>query len=310
MADFNARETGDAHDVWSTWLLENRHGGDAGYDAWVQQRVAGYAERLLAVARLVPGQTLLDLGSGEGLVPFRALEQMQGQLQVVCTDVSSVMLAHVQNLATERGLAPQCRFVQAGAEDLAGVEDESVDVLTARSVLAYVGNRAAALAEAWRVLKPGGRLSFAEPVFADEAYEICALRVQAQHADASPAGQFLKALHRCKAAQWPDTPAKMAAFPLTNYTERDLLRAVANAGFKDLHMELHIDMLPSPVRAWEVFVRVSPHPWAPTLAQALESECTAEERALLEALLRPQIEAGTHLSVDRMVYIAARKPSP
>jgi arsenite methyltransferase len=294
-------------DEWSRWLLQQRHGGDQAYDAYVQRRVVSYADRLLDAARLEPGHTLLDLGSGEGLVPFRAIERVGPGLQVIVSDLSAPMLAHVHQLAAERGVAGQCRFVRTVADDLSAIPDASVDVVTSRSVLAYVANKRAALEEIYRVLRPGGRISLAEPIFCDEAYEISALRLQALQAGSSIGETFLKVLHRCKAAQFPDTPAKMMQSPLTSYTERDLLRMAAGAGFKELHLELHIDMLASPVRSWDVFVQIAPHPWAPTLAQVLETECTRDEREILEAALRPAIESGEHLSIDRMAYLSATR---
>jgi SAM-dependent methyltransferase len=58
----------------------------------------------------------------------------------------------------------RCRFVLASAESLTGIADASVDVVTTRSVLIYVKDKAAALREFYRVLRPGGRISVFEPV--------------------------------------------------------------------------------------------------------------------------------------------------
>ncbi|WP_348240817.1 methyltransferase domain-containing protein, partial [Salmonella enterica] len=51
-----------------------------------------------------------------------------------------------------------------GAETLEGIADSSVDVVTTRSVLIYVDDKAAAFAAFHRVLKPGGRVSLFEPI--------------------------------------------------------------------------------------------------------------------------------------------------
>ncbi len=60
-----------------------------------------------------------------------------------------------------------------------------------------------------------------------------------------PPDQFLRLLHRWKAAQFPDTEESCAASPHVNYSERDLLNFVRGAGFSDIHLQLHIDVAPS-----------------------------------------------------------------
>ena len=67
-------------------------------------------------------------------------------------------------LAQEMGVADRCEFLLASADDLSGVEDDSVDVVTTRSVLIYVEDKRRAFEEFFRVLKPGGRVSIFEPI--------------------------------------------------------------------------------------------------------------------------------------------------
>src|SRR5215469_2898684 len=69
-------------DEWSEWLLRRRHGGSEAYLEEIKSGVAGYAEKVLEGAQLGSGMVLLDVGSGEGLVPFRAIERVGRDLQV------------------------------------------------------------------------------------------------------------------------------------------------------------------------------------------------------------------------------------
>ena len=151
-------------DVWSEWLLHLRHGDDPKFEGVLRQGTIKYADRILDHTDLAPGMTLVDVGTGDGLVAFRAIERIGPSIQVFMTDVSPAMIRHAQVLAAARRLSDQCRFVVAKAERLIGIGDKTADALTTRSVLAYVPDKASALQEFRRVLKPGGRLSIAEPI--------------------------------------------------------------------------------------------------------------------------------------------------
>jgi len=296
----------ELNDEWSGWLLNRRHGGDAAQAARVQATVDGYVERVLEGAALTPNMVMADIGSGEGVVAWRAIERAGPGLQVVLTDISAPLLRYARERARALGVAGQCRFVECGAERLEGLESASLDVVTSRSARAYGGDKPAALAEMFRVLKPGGRISLGEPVFRDEAQAACAMR---QMLECGGAGNALLALmHKWKAAQFPDTEAAMAASPIASYSERDLLRLAQQAGFAGLHMELHMDVRPNEVTDWAVFCATSPHPWAPGLGEIMEREFTPEERAVFEAALRPEVEAGRLTTASRMVFLTAGKP--
>lgn len=297
-----------ADDLWSQWLLERRHAGDAEYERAMRALVERYVERALDGARLEPGQKIADVGAGEGLLALRAIERAGGALTVLLTDVSETMLHHARARAIEHGVADRCTFVHAPAERLDGIEDDSLDAVLTRSVLAYVPDKSAALREFHRILRPGGRISLAEPVFQDEAVAAQAIRAVIESTAPEALDPMMRLLHRWKAAQYPDTEQKIRASAIANYSERDLLRFAQNAGFADAHLELHIDACASIVRSWEVFVHSSPHPLAPPLSQIMAEQFSAEERDLFERSMRPVIEDPRAVSIERMAYLTARKP--
>ena len=294
-------------DVWSEWLLHRRHADDPDYHQVVHAVIEHYVDRVLDAAELVPGMTLVDIGAGEGLVGFRAIERIGPSLRVIFTDISIPMLEYVEKLAIEREVMSQCRFLECSAESLKAIPDSSVDIITTRAVLAYVSDKVAALCEFHRILKPGGRISIAEPIFQDEAFATRALR---QIIDAQPLqnqNRFLVLLHRWKSTQFPDNEEQMAKNPLTNYSERDLLRFVQSTGFTEIHLEFHIDVFPSIVTSWEAFLGSSPHPWAPSLSSVLEEKFSLEERQFFEEIFRPSVE-GSSTTAERIVYLSAKKP--
>lgn len=295
-------------DLWSQWLLHGRYADDAQFRQSVSAAVDRYIERLLDGAQLAAGQTLVDVGTGEGIVAFRAIERLGPALRVWLTDVSEPLLRHAEGEATTRGVLGQCTFLCCSADRLEGIADASVDVVVTRSVLAYVMDKAGALRGFHRILKPGGRISLAEPVFQDDALAALAIRAVIDSNPAARVNPLTALLHRWKAAQYPDTEEKILKSPIANYSERDMLRFAQLAGFSELHLELHIDTLPSIVHSWDVFINSSPHPLAPPLNVIMAEQFTAQERQLFERSMRPVVEDENAVTTDRMLYLTAKKP--
>src|SRR5215471_18600761 len=152
-------------DRWHRWLLDVRFGGDAACrEKDLTEFLYPVRDTVLGRARLRPDGTLLDVGAGDGLVAFGALERLGPAGHVIFSDISQDLLDHCRAAAAAEGLLDRCSFVRASADHLTGVADASADVVTTRSVLIYVKDKAAALREFYRVLKPGGRLSVFEPI--------------------------------------------------------------------------------------------------------------------------------------------------
>ncbi len=294
-------------DPWYEWLTHSRHAGDPVERRLVLDETERYADRVLAAAQLVPGMTLADIGSGEGLIAFKAIRNTGPALRVILTDISVQLLEATRQLAVKNGVSGQCTFLECNAENLHGIPDASVDVVTTRAVLAYVADKKAALREFHRILKPGGRISLAEPIMMDEARATCGLKAAVDAEELKNADPFLGLMHRWKAAQFPDTIAKLASCPMTNFSERDLVRFAQDIGFADIHMELHIDVRPFQVSSWEVFVASAPHPLAPSLDFILSNHFTNVERKQFERVLRPLIEEGGLSVDDRVAYLTATR---
>ncbi len=101
-----------------------------------------------------PDQTLVDVGGGTGDIAFRWLERGGGPVQVV--DYSAEMIGVGRDRALDRGILDGIAWTVGNAEALP-LEDASVDVYASAFCLRNVARLDLALAEARRVLKPGGR---------------------------------------------------------------------------------------------------------------------------------------------------------
>jgi len=112
-------------------------------------------ELLLSLAALRPGERVLDLACGTGLVTFPAAEAVGPGGAVVATDISDAMVALVRAEAARRGLV-QVSVQRADAETFPW-EDASVDAVLCGLGLMYAPDPLASLQGGHRVLRPGGR---------------------------------------------------------------------------------------------------------------------------------------------------------
>lgn len=299
----------DVVDQWSDWLLHQRHSDDLELGSRIDEAVSQIRDRVLDGAGLQEHQVLADIGAGTGLVAFEAIRRVGSTLRVIYSDISLPLLKYGEWEAIKRGVQNQCSFVNCAADRLVGIADASVDVVTTRAVLAYVADKPTTLREFYRVLKPGGRISIAEPIFRDIAIENIAFRRLTESQPVDSTNRIFHLLLRWRGAQFPDTQEKMSLNSLTNFTERDLFREVLSAGFNRPRMEFHVELISCLTNSWEVFLGSAPHPLAPSLGRLFASEFTPDEASFLEQVLRPMVEEGQMTTTERIAYLTATKPS-
>jgi arsenite methyltransferase len=287
-------------DIWSRWLLERRFGGD---QAAMQDALSNYLypwrDQVLSHANLQEGDMLLDVGCGDGLVAFGALEKVETS-RVIFSDISQDLLDHARSLSQEMNVLDRCQFVQASADDLSVIENTSVEVVTTRSVLIYVSAKQQAFSEFYRVLKPGGRLSIFEPInrFTDpEPPHIFAGYNVTPVADIA---QKLKALYERIQPSQTD--------PMVDFDERDLVSFAERAGFTEIRLELQIEVGPLHEKtSWETFLHTAWNPKVPTLEEAMQEALTPEEIGVLTLFLRPLVEQGQGIRRVALAYLWATK---
>jgi len=114
----------------------------------------------LALEELHPGETVLDLGCGAGLDCFLAARRVGPAGTVVGVDMTENMIDKARHHATALGLENVMFFL--GRVESLPLDDETVEVAIANGVFNLCVDKPKALAETYRVLKPGGRLLMAD----------------------------------------------------------------------------------------------------------------------------------------------------
>ena len=141
-------------------LRVQRYGWDAAadhyHDAWKAQ-LAQAQSTLLRMAELLPGQSVLEVAAGSGLVTMNLARTVGPKGHVHATDLSDKMVAQLLTRASAAGL-DQITCTRMSAEQIKS-EDASFDHVICALGLMYVPDPARAMTEMTRVLRPGGRLT-------------------------------------------------------------------------------------------------------------------------------------------------------
>lgn len=149
---------------WTQWLKENRFAGQTPeMIKQTTQWLEAVRDVILVYAEIKPYETIIDIGTGTGLLAFKALEMQNCQGKVIFSDKFQDCLDDCRKILDKLDIKDGYEFLLSPCEHIA-LPESTVHKALMRSVLVHIPNKQPAISEIYRILKPGGKFCAFEPI--------------------------------------------------------------------------------------------------------------------------------------------------
>jgi len=290
-------------DHWADWLV---HGRDRGATDVQKRRtrrgLARVRDRVLRGAGIRPGERVLDLGAGTGLLALEARRRAKASGYVVAIDLSADALSECRRQAgSAENFAPlACAVGDALHIPLAS---ESVDVVMTRSVLIYLADKQVGIAEIYRVLKPKGRASIFEPI--NEARERVQNEVRASgfYDELQPEWGEIRTYYDGHKEGWWGT--------LVGWDERELIGWFEAAGFSsvDVSYEVGVGVGTKKPKKADIAAGIQgrPNPNMPSYEEVARQILGDRADSYLDRYAQFMLKGNGPRSASAAVYLVAKR---
>lgn len=149
---------------WTSWLKKNRFAGQT--PEMIEQTtkwLEAVRDVILVYAEIKPYDVIIDIGTGTGLLAFKALELQDCKGKVIFSDKFKDCLDDCKRILDESGVMEGYEMLLSPCEHIA-LPESSVHKALMRSVLVHIANKQTAINEVFRILKPGGKFCSFEPI--------------------------------------------------------------------------------------------------------------------------------------------------
>ena len=295
--------------MWSNWLLHLRHGDDPEYDRIIRARLERYADNVLDGAQLAAGMTLADIGAGEGLIGFRAIDRIGPSLRVLFVDVSEPLLRHAE-VARDRARCSRAMRLPPWCRRQADSHRERV-----RRRHHHPRGSRLCRRQARRAARIPPRAQARRPRF-DRRTRPSRRSACRQRLAGDPREAARRTRRPC-----PVAAASLEGGPVSRHLGKDTgepdhqlfrtrpgLGCSGRAASPRYTWSSTSTCSPFVHTSWETFIRTAPHPLGPAARRDPGRTLHAEERKILEEDVRRTVAAPKSVAVERVAYLTATKP--
>ncbi|OGH99815.1 MAG: hypothetical protein A2287_07870 [Candidatus Melainabacteria bacterium RIFOXYA12_FULL_32_12] len=214
--------------TWAEWLKKSRFSylNEEQREQTVRWLVL-VRDKILNRANLRPGDTIIDIGTGTGLLAFGAYDILKDTGKVIMSDGYQDCIDECKKIVEACNITEGIEFLLSSADNI-NLSDNSVDVVVMRSVLVHIIDKLSAIKEFYRILKPEGRISIFEPIIQSNTryYELI-----------NPAN--FPNYEKLKEAEIKIMTKENDS--LTNFDDKSLIKDFEAAGFKNIDLDVNTE---------------------------------------------------------------------